>query len=92
MKSLHAIALVLCASAPYAWLVTLVVLLGAHGGSVTPWAHDDWLLMTAVLVVPLPLAAGLLRVPPVRRRAQRTTWMLNDGDPNDAMTFSHIGR
>jgi|WetSurMetagenome_2_1015567.scaffolds.fasta_scaffold1505659_1 hypothetical protein len=68
MKSLHAIALVLCASAPSAWIATAVLLLVAHGGSVEPWAPDDWTVMTAVLVLPLPLAAGLLRVPAPRRR------------------------
>ena len=69
MRSLHAIAFVLCAAAPTAWIVTLVVLLTAHGGSIAPWAGDDWTLMAAVLVLPLPVAAGLLRVPAPRWRA-----------------------
>lgn len=68
MRSLHAIAFVLCAAAPTAWIVTLVVLLSAHGGSPAPWAGDDWTLMCAVLVLPLPVAAGLLRVPAPRWR------------------------
>lgn len=69
MRSLHAIAFVLYAATPTAWIVTLVVLLTTHGGSIAPWAGDDWSLMCAVLVVPLPLAAGLLRVPAPQRRA-----------------------
>ncbi len=69
MRSLQAIAFVLCATAPTAWIVTFAVLLATHGGSIAPWAADDWSLMCAVLVVPLPLAAGLLRVPAPQRRA-----------------------
>ena len=63
MKALHAVALALCALAPTAWIVVLVLLLVAHGGSVLPWSPDDWALMVAVLVVPLALAAVLLRLP-----------------------------
>lgn len=91
MKALHAIALVLCASAPSAWIATLVLLVLNHDGSVLRWTTDDWVLSVAVLVVPIGLAAGLLRVP-APRRFQRTMLMLNDGVPSDDMRFSHSGR
>ena len=90
MKSLHAVALVLCATAPSTWIVTLVLLLVAHRGDVTRWAGDDWSLMAGVLVVPLLLAAGLLRVPPLRR-PYRTTWMVNAGEPCAPIRSSHSG-
>lgn len=90
MKSLHAVALVLCATAPTAWIVTLALLLVAHSGDVTRWAGDDWWVMAAVLVVPLPLAAGLLRVPPLRR-PYRTTWMVDAGEPCAPLRSSQSG-
>lgn len=68
MKALHAVAVALCAVAPYAWIGAVVALLLDHGGTPLTWSREDWALLAAFVLAPLALSAGLLRVPALRLR------------------------